>query len=144
MFKYITLFLLLFLNSFNGYSQRFKPYHLHNAKYEHFLTRNLVTTKFDKLINKQDKYQGKHLTIKGLLVFDDSKVFIYANQAKYNEFLNGSKVYRFQLLLKTDEIEFLRESCHLLEANIYGTFQKSENQNLNNIIGTFSNLCIIP
>lgn len=139
------LLLIFILSAFSTVTaQELKPYHIHNGKYEHFLTRDLINTNFKEILKKTEKYQGKHINVRGFLVINKSKAFLFENENKYQNHLNGLKVQKYKLLLTTEEADFLQESCNKISTNIYGTFSVNMKEEPDGYNGTFSNICIVP
>ena len=140
--KYV-LIIFTFFSCLNITAQELKPYHIHNGKYEHFLTKDLLKTNFKKILKVPEKYQEKHINIKGFLVIDDSRFVLFEDENEYNNHLNGLKVQKYKLLLSKEEINFLKGSCNKIIANIYGTFHRNQKE-ADSYSGSFSNICIIP
>jgi len=140
--KYIFI-IFTFFSCLSIKAQELKPYHIHNGKYEHFLTKDLVNTNFKKILKSPEKYQGKHINLEGFLVIDDSKVILFKNENEYQNYLKGLKVQIYKLFLTNEEADFLKSSCNKITANIYGTFDKNSKEP-DSYNGSFSNICIIP
>lgn len=140
-----ALIIIFILSTFSSVTaQELKPYHIHNGKYEHFLNRDLINTNFKKILKKPEKYQGKHINVRGFLVINKSKALLFENENEYQNHLNGLKVQKYKLLLTNEEAVFLQESCSNKKASIDGTFSVNLKEEPDGYNGTFSNICIVP